>query len=426
MNILITNFHSCCNAGDRAILAVTLRQIAQTYPTATVIVAANDIDNYQPILHEQAVASFYPWAIQPDSAGRAQLRRWVTPIYAVLLVLLAGVYRLTRLRVQPWRDTQRRRTLTAYYDADVVMACGGGYLFASANAGSWFLILWLIAAFGCMLGKRTVLLPQSIGPLGTSWQCRLTRWLVNHTIITCVREQTSADFLAGINVKPTKVRIHPDLAFDFNPPDSPHAPRSSLPASRSALHAPRIGLTLLNWVAQGNQDFKQNAYEAAAIALINHIGTRGGKVYLFAQVRGPFQADDDRVIAERILAQVDPVYVEWCASVVGSEALIERYAEMDAFVATRLHSAIFAMNRGVPTLVVGYLHKSMGVLRALGLLQWCIQIDQVNTANLIERFDTLNQQRDDVIAHLHTVLPKTQRDAAGTLALVRTALEQHT
>ena len=426
MNILITNFHSCCNAGDRAILAVTLRQIAQVYPQARVTVAANDTANYATIRDEQVVSSFYPWAIQPDAAGAAQLLRWVTPIYAVVLVLLAAVYRLTGVRLHPWRDRQRRRTLDAYYAADVIMACGGGYLFASAGAGSWFLILWLIAAFGRMLGKPTVLLPQSIGPLGAPWQCHLVRWLVNRSALTLVREQTSYDFLRSIGAAEKRIHIHPDIAFDFfgrpttaeqSVVPSPHAPRSTPPS-------PRIGLTLLNWVAQGNQGFGQNDYEAAAIALINHISAQGGKVYLFAQVRGPFFADDDRVVAERILAQVDPAHVEWCESVIGSEALIERYAEMDAFVATRLHSAIFAMNKGVPTLVVGYLHKSMGVLRALDMLKWCIQIDQVNTQNLIERFDALMQQRADVLAHMRGTLPETQHAAANTLQRVRAALEQ--
>ena len=434
MNILITNFHSCCNAGDRAILAVTLRQIAQTYPHARVTVAANDIDHYQTIAHEQVVASFYPWAIQPDADGKAQLLRWVTPIYAVVLVLLAVVYRLTHVRLQPWRDAQCRRTLAAYYDADVIMACGGGYLFASAEAGSWFLILWLIAAFGRMLGKPSVLLPQSIGPLGAPWQCRLVRWLVNRSVITLVREQTSYEFLRQIGADDKKFRIHPDIAFDFGgeltsddrPPTTAEQSVVVAPPSapRSTLHTPRIGLTLLNWVAQGNHGFEQNGYEAAAIALINHIGAQGGKVYLFAQVRGPFHADDDRVVARRILAQVNPAHVEWCESVVGSEALIDQYAEMDAFVATRLHSAIFAMNRGVPTLVVGYLHKSMGVLRALDMLQWCIQIDQVNAINLIERFDALMQQRTAVLAHMQRILPQTQQDAAHTIQLVRAALEQ--
>ena len=387
---------------------MTLRQIAQVYPQARVTVAANDIANYTTIRDEQVVSSFYPWAIQPDAAGNAQLLRWVTPIYAVILVLLAAIYRLTHVRLHPWRDPQRRRTLDAYYEADVVMACGGGYLFASAGAGSWFLILWLIAAFGCMLGKPTVLLPQSIGPLGAAWQCRLVRWLVNRSVLTLVREQTSYDFLRGIGADEKRIRIHPDIAFDFDG-EAPHAPRPTP-------HTPRIGLTLLNWVAQGNQGFGQNDYEAAAIALINHIGAQGGKVYLFAQVRGPFFADDDRVVAERILAQVNPAYVEWCESAISSEALIARYAEMDAFVATRLHSAIFAMNRGVPTLVVGYLHKSMGVLRALDMLQWCIQIDQVNTSNLIERFDALIQQRADVLAHMQRILPKTQQRCGQYLA----------
>lgn len=418
MNILITNFHSCCNAGDRAILAVTLRQIAQSYPQATVTVAVNDIATYQTLRHERTVPSFYAWAIRPDAQNHAQLVRWVTPIYAVLLVLIACVYRLTRIRVYGWADSTRRKTLQAYFDADLVMACGGGYLFASATAGSWFLILWLIAAFGAMLGKKTVLLPQSIGPLEAPWQRRVVGWLVQRSALTLVREQTSRQLLQAMGVE-KNVQVHPDIAFDFNP--TIHlTDKTSDCFSGASFH---VGMTLLNWVAQGNRSFEQNSYERAALRLIEHVGSLGGRVHLFAQVRGPFFADDDRVVAQRILEQSNPQHVIWHSDIVDSESLFAAYGHMDFFVATRLHSAIFAMNQSVPTLVVGYLHKSVGVLQELNLEHWCVPIEQTNAQNIIERFEELHRQKAALQSQLRNQIPVAQTQAAQTVAQIRAHLE---
>jgi len=43
------------------------------------------------------------------------------------------------------------------------------------------------------------------------------------------------------------------------------------------------------------------------------------------------------------------------------------YGYMQAFLASRLHSGVFALGMNVPTIFIGYLSKTHGVLEALGL-----------------------------------------------------------
>jgi colanic acid/amylovoran biosynthesis protein len=66
---------------------------------------------------------------------------------------------------------------------------------------------------------------------------------------------------------------------------------------------------------------------------------------------------------------------------------------MDFFVATRLHSAIFAMSVGVPVLCIGYLPKSEGVLKMMNLTEYALSIDQVDPTRLMTLFDKAWPQR---------------------------------
>ena len=88
------------------------------------------------------------------------------------------------------------------------------------------------------------------------------------------------------------------------------------------------------------------------------------------------------------------------------------YGHMDIFVATRMHSGIFALTMGIPTLFVGYLHKTRGLVEMLGLEPWFLDIRTMTEADLFDRLEALWQQRDGVRAHLSDIVPQLQRRAA--------------
>jgi polysaccharide pyruvyl transferase WcaK-like protein len=66
---------------------------------------------------------------------------------------------------------------------------------------------------------------------------------------------------------------------------------------------------------------------------------------------------------------------------------------MDAFVASRLHAGLFAVEMGVPTLFFGYLTKTRGMLETLGRLDWLIPLEEINEAVLTEKLSSLWEQR---------------------------------
>jgi colanic acid/amylovoran biosynthesis protein len=76
------------------------------------------------------------------------------------------------------------------------------------------------------------------------------------------------------------------------------------------------------------------------------------------------------------------------------------YGEMDIFLATRLHSGIFAVGMFVPTMFLAYIHKTNGLAEILGLEAWVVDIRTVTTQVLCLRLEDLWRQRAAVRQHI--------------------------
>lgn len=418
-NILILGQHSQCNAGDQAILLETLRQTRAAFPAAKITVISNDPQHYTPLMGEGVAHSIRAWVTYANPNGSAGIRRFVTPVYALALFVIGAVFRAFGWRWRFFSDPEKRRMLDTYFEADLALGIGGGYLFASADAGSWFLSLWLMLALAVWMGKPLALLPQSIGPFGATWQRMAMAWLARRSFLVMPRDEESLETLRTLNAAKTAL-LWPDVALGLHCETAPaRAPSAQTPAPM------RVGFTLLDWRAHGNHAFAQQEYETAMLALIDHVTGAGGEAHLLCQVWGPMAHDDDRHVTRRVMARAqNPERVVAHPVVENACDLARLYATMDVFVATRMHSAIFAMLGGVPTLVIGYQPKSVGLMRMLGLEPFCLPIEGMDGAALIARFEALAAQREAVSAALAAQVARLGGQARGALAEVARRLSE--
>ena len=80
---------------------------------------------------------------------------------------------------------------------------------------------------------------------------------------------------------------------------------------------------------------------------------------------------------------------------------------MNMFVASRLHSGIFSFGMGVPTLFIGYLTKTTGLLESLGMPEMGLEISNLDPDALFSKltwlWDNLNGQHARIQAKLITI-----------------------
>ncbi|HEX6288574.1 MAG TPA: polysaccharide pyruvyl transferase family protein [Herpetosiphonaceae bacterium] len=426
MKIIVLNAHSPKNAGDLAILEQTMAVLRRAFPAAALTITVND--ELSDLLPAGAsyVGSLMRWVLRVDAQGEWHWRKPLVPFYALWLVHAALMYRVAGLRPLP-RLPDRRGLMRAYYDADLVVVIGGGHLYARHAANIAFAWLWLGIALAVLMGKPLLLLPQSFGPLPGTIQRAMLRWLLSHSALTAAREYRSLQLLAEIGLR-RRVLLLPDLAFaaDATPLNRMDTDMPEL--IRSSEGKPLVGLTLMDWQRQNPQFGNQHGYEQAILALMRHLRQHyDARVVLFAQCTGPNAAHDDRLIARRLVAAAQAQGIDGVAlidAVLSPEQLKAAYARLDLLVATRMHSAIFALSGYVPALAIGYLYKSVGIMELLGLERYALDIDTLTAERLCAAFDALWAERERVRERLVRRIPAIQKTLERLPELIRRSVRE--
>ena len=73
------------------------------------------------------------------------------------------------------------------------------------------------------------------------------------------------------------------------------------------------------------------------------------------------------------------------------------YGRSKLMIGTRLHSVIFALVGGAPSLAISYSHKSPGIMKMLGLEKYTIDIDQPNLEKAINLIGDIQENRESLL-----------------------------
>jgi colanic acid/amylovoran biosynthesis protein len=100
------------------------------------------------------------------------------------------------------------------------------------------------------------------------------------------------------------------------------------------------------------------------------------------------------------------------------------YGGLDAFIGTRMHSNIFALSSGVPTVAIGYQFKTLGIAQSVGIEAWVLDIESLEASTLVQRLAALWAEQDRIRAHLRQTIPSLARRAAEAGQLIAADFHQ--
>jgi polysaccharide pyruvyl transferase CsaB len=305
MKLLISGYYGFRNAGDEAILAGMVEMFRAE-----------------------------GWGVTVLSADPA----WTEQVHGV-----AAVDR------RSWRVIR-----AALRETDVLVSGGGGLLqdATSIRSNLYYLGVLRLARH---LGRRTMVLAQSIGPL----QARLTRFLVRWGLrgvdAITVRDERSRRQLADLGLDVSGVRVTADPAFVVTPAPPARA-QEILAAEGVPQDRPLLGVSLR---PTENQARVLSATSASLTELIDEWAVR---VLLF-----PFQPGQDRDLAAQAQAAVQrPAWTHVLQGEYTAPELLALTGQLDLLVGVRLHSLIFAAAQGVPFVGISYDPKVDGLLETFG------------------------------------------------------------
>jgi colanic acid/amylovoran biosynthesis protein len=418
VRILMVNVHSCQNSGDAALLDAAVRQLQRHFPGCQVTLAMNDPGSYRG--EARALGSLTAWVKRVDPARRSRWAWWALP-WLPLAALLLAMAHWAGGRVLDLLPRGQRDLIRAYYEADLIVSCPGGYLYSAPGVGLPLTIAVYSMALAAAAGKPLYLLPQSIGPLTRPFDRWLVGWVLKRARLVMLREAVSWQQLPLAPAARQKVVQLPDMALIFESVPRAEAERWLAGQNpRPEADRPLLGMTAINWQAQSAFRGQASYEQALAAAARYFIEQCGGWVILLPQVCGPSVADDDRVPASRVAERLGPLASRVVVVHDPLSPALQKSAcgLMDVFIGTRMHSNIFAASYGVPTLPIGYQYKTRGIAQVLGLDEWVLEIDGLSSDRLVERLGDLWSRRERVRADLLQRLPGLRHDAEQAGALI--------
>jgi len=410
-NILITNAYSARNRGDAAIILGMVESLRRTEVFREAEIRVSSADH-------PADAARYPLPVVPSFhslKNRFSSSPGINALYFLVVLLpmslmWAVAWRLGRLDLP--LPGSLRELMQAYTRADLVVAAGGGYLYTtSAIHGNVVLLITVYSFFfGMLLGKPVSLYAQSVGPFAGSLQAWLVRWALSRVRLVEVREKVSRQLLDGWGM-PTPVQEAADAAFllEARPPGE----RVQIVGASGR---PAVGMTVRRWFRDREQ---QAEYERTMASFVDWlVEHREAEVIILPQVTYAEGHDDDREAARSVVASVARrERVRVVEDELGAKEIKWLCGRMGFFVGTRMHSNIFALSLGVPTLAVAYQPKTEGIMAALGLEDFVVPIEDLSLQTLTDRFEALSRDQAKIREHLQEVIGEVEESAelAGRL-----------
>jgi len=414
LRILVINLHSSRNAGDAALLEMTLSELRSAFSGPQVTLAMNEVNtSYQERDPGQVrVVPSFASLCKAYAVGSSGLRQAGATARVLAAALPAAVWYRVQGQLPSWLPSDTRDLLAAYVTADLVVGCPGNVFASIGRIGKPFLFSALAVAYALMLRKPLYVLPQSIGPFRADWQRGVLRQLYSRARLICVREPVSLRLARALGLPETRLRLVPDLAFAL--PQSPtEEAQRFLDSLGVPVHGPRLGVTVINRLLRYVDEATWDQYESVlACVLTAHLRQHGGSVIFFPQVTGPSEREDDRNAARRIVAAMgNPEQAIVVEEPLPPAMLKALYGLMDAVIGTRMHSVIFATSMNVPTLLIEYLSKTRGLAEMLGLEEWCLELTQLNRNVLEDMLERLWQERSILRQALAGTVPALCADA---------------
>ncbi len=342
--IAIVGVTGARNRGVEALVVSTILGLRQQFGAVRVTIVTEDAD-----FDRWRFAGEPDVAVLPSATCLFGSVRW-RPLVGLMLL---GIGRLSQ---------RRRAVLEAIKDADLVVLSGGDMLSSDYSTRSLRRSLdW--AHIAAALGVKCCALGQSIGPFRGHEHERLWTSAAERFDLVTYRESRSYAVLAAAPLpQGRRHEVTADCAFLLPRLEGEAADRLAgyyglQEGSRAAVVVPSVGIC-----RYGKQDAA--AHTTALVTLVERLLATGvERVLLIPHVSENQIANDDSLLAQEIARRLG--YPDRVGVVSGTLNAVEFktiIARAQFVIAERMHAAIAGLSSGVPTIVIGYSIKAIGII----------------------------------------------------------------
>ncbi len=302
------------------------------------------------------------------------------------------------LELIEWRDAFRRLKNT-----DLLIMPGTGMLgdFGIGPLDLHYQILkWSIVAR--MRGCRPVFVSVGAGPIDHP----VSRWMVKCALSLAhyrsYRDRFSERYLDSLGFDTSRDAVYPDLAFSLLSPGIPASTDST--DSTHPTGAPRVvGVGLMDYYGKSScAESGEPVYRHYLDTLAHFVAGLLERKYAVRLLIGDLSYDRRvkgdlvRILQDRGVALAEGQIVD--EPVHSLDQLWAQLARTDVVVATRFHNILLALMLGKPVIALSYHQKIRSLMSAVGLEEYCQDIEGLDAQRLMEQFLALDANAASVTA----------------------------
>lgn len=337
--------------------------------------------------------------------------------HIVTLLLLSLIARFAPSEKLRTILISKNEVLKRLSEASIVTSLAGGDSFSDIYGLERFFYVSLPQLLALFMGKRLVLLPQTIGPFNGRLARSVARYILSRADLIYSRDYQGLDDtrrLLGASSDNDRIRFCYDVGFILDPvkPASMDLPLGDRQAKKRPVVGLNIsGLLYMGGYSRNNMFGLKIDYQDFLADLIEFmIGKKNATVMLVPHVFGTHE-ESDSVVCEKVHASLKERYNErlFVANGKYDQSEIKYIIGLcDFFIGSRMHACIAALSQNVPTVSIAYSSKFSGVMETIGVQELVADPRALDKHEILGIIDRAFEQRALLRTHLENKMPQVK------------------
>jgi len=360
---------------------------------------------------------------------RFSKRLYLSNNVAVLIAIAIIARFIPAKRLSQW-VIRRNTVLRNLSNADVCLSVAGGDSFSDIYGLVRLIYVSLPQILVLLLGKRLILLPQTLGPFNSRSAKLIANFIMTRASRIYARDYLSVKVAApcvdsgnGIG----KVCFCYDLAFILDPLPPRHIDVVGLPnyqSGRSALVGLNVsGLLMMGGYTKGNMFGLKTSYASLVRAMVDHmILEEDANVLLIPHVFGTdVNSESDLIACERVYQELKSAHgdrIGFVSSRHNQSEIKKIIGSCDFFIGARMHACIAALSQNVPAIAIAYSDKFKGVLQTLGVDRLVVDPRNMDEEGVLNALSSAYQERNAIRRELEKKMPEVQQTVLNLFAFL--------
>ncbi len=438
MSIVLLDFASEKNRGDAAMQMSIILLTKKYFPTAALSVITvfgvnqhpdclEEFDHTYP-LHKGDVSyvggimSTYESINASDTKNLTYHQSSPGRILRLMLMFCITVFvkvGLPDVLVRKCMSNEGWKTFQIIRNADFILWNGRNFRGYSVVKEPFAIYSLCIHPLLCIvLGKPMVCLGASVWRLKNPISRYILRYTLSRCILVTLRESASFSYvhsLAPDLVKRDILRQVPDLSL----PVLQQMPHIVKPINKQ----PVIVMTIVGQREIGNQNI-YHSYISAMHNLAQYICSElKGTIVIMPQV--VYKTEPNAKAIEEIFTGIERSRYTVITEEYSVQQLVEAYRKADFLIATRMHSAIFALTAGTAVLAITYdSGAKWDILKNMGLPEWLVlPVSDIQQIDVVKKFEKgFNERNALMLIVKEKLATKVYSTATEQFILAKTRL----